>query len=87
MATTEQRGKTYIDPDIRVADVHTDDVMLWITLTDGRVIGSPLAWSPRLAEATPEQRAQWELMGGGTVVHWPAIDEHISARVLLGHPS
>ena len=88
MATaTTRRGKTHIDPEIIIADVRCDDTMLWITLTDARVIGAPLAWFPRLEDATPEQRANWELYPFGLGVHWPDVDEDISARVLMGHPS
>ncbi len=79
--------KKYIDPDIQIADVRCDDTMLWITLTDGPVIGSPLAWSERLPGATPEQRVHWRLSANKTGVHCPDIDEDISARVLMGHPS
>lgn len=84
---TLRRGKTYIEPNCIIATVHTDDTMLWITLEDGRVIGSPLAWSPRLEDATPEQRAHWELLPAKTGIHWPDVDEYISVRVLMGHPS
>ena len=83
----EQRGKTHIDPDIQIATVHTDESMLWLTLTDGRVIGAPLAWFPRLQQATPEQRVQWEILPARTGVHQPDVDEYISVRVLMGHPS
>ena len=83
----QPQRKPYIDPDIQVADVRCDETMLWITLTDGRIIGMPLEWSWRLSDATPEQRANWEIIGAGTGVHWPDVDEDISARVLMGHPS
>src|SRR3712207_817909 len=83
----EKRGKTHIDPHIQIATVRTDETMLWITLTDGRVIGAPLSWFPRLNEATSDQRDHWHIIGSGTGLHWPDLDEHISARVLMGHPS
>jgi hypothetical protein len=53
-------------------------------LVDGRTISVPLAWSWRLAEATPEQRANFEIIGSGQGVHWPDVDEDISARGMLG---
>lgn len=87
MATAVRRGKTRIDPVYTIADVRVEDSMLWLTLEDGRVIGAPLAWFPRLEDATPEQRSRWELWPARTVVHWPDVDEDISARVLMGHPS
>lgn len=84
---TVVKGKTLIDPNIEIADVRCDEHMVWITLTDGRIIGSPLAWSPRLLRATTEQRSNWRLSPTKTGVHWPDVDEDISARVLMGHPS
>lgn len=83
----EPQPKPYIDPEIVIADVRTDATMLWLTLTDGRVIGAPLGWSARLRDATCEQLRHWELTPSKTIVYWPDVDEHISARVLLGHPS
>jgi Protein of unknown function (DUF2442) len=52
-------------------------------LADGRVISVPLAWSWRLSEATPAQRAKFRLIGDGQGVHWPEIDEDISAEGML----
>jgi Protein of unknown function (DUF2442) len=58
---------------------------LSVTLTDGRVVSAPLAWFPRLADASPRQRSGWELIGGGIGVHWELLDEDISVASLL-HP-
>ncbi|MGO9896548.1 MAG: DUF2442 domain-containing protein [Bryobacteraceae bacterium] len=58
---------------------------LSVTLTDGRVVSAPLVWFPRLAHASPRQRSEWELIGGGIGVHWEAVDEDISVASLL-HP-
>ena len=58
---------------------------LTVTLSDGRVVSAPLAWFPRLLEATARQRAGWELLGGGIGLHWEAVDEDISIASLL-HP-
>lgn len=49
-------------------------------LTDGRSISVPLVWSWRLANATPAQRKNFEIIGNGQGIHWPDIDEDISAR-------
>jgi hypothetical protein len=64
-------------------DVSCSAHTLSVTLTDGRTISTPLAWFPRLVEATPDQRAEWELIGGGIGIHWEAIDEDISIASLL----
>jgi len=64
--------------------VRFDDDSMWVDLDDGRRMGVPLAWFPRLLSATPEQRAQFELSPRG--IHWEALDEDISIDGLLaGH--
>jgi hypothetical protein len=61
---------------------------LSVELNDGRTIAAPLAWYPRLNYASAEERAQWRLIGGGSGIHWPAVDEDISvANLLAGKPS
>jgi hypothetical protein len=52
-------------------------------LLDGRSITVPLAWFPRLLHATPEQRANWKIAGGGYGIHWPDVDEDLSSEGLL----
>lgn len=69
--------------DERVADVRCDDDSLIVDLMDGRTISVPLAWYPRLANATPAERAVWEIAGGGYGIHWPEIDEDLSTEGLL----
>jgi hypothetical protein len=56
---------------------------LSVTLSDGRVVSVPLVWFPRLAGASKRERADWELIGGGVGIHWPAVDEDISVASLL----
>lgn len=56
---------------------------LTVVLVDGRAVSVPVAWFPRLLEATPKQRADWEFIGGGIGIHWEAIDEDISVASLL----
>jgi hypothetical protein len=60
----------------------TNDV-LRVVLADGRELAVPLAWFPRLRDASPEQRKRWELIGGGIGIHWPEVDEDISVESLL----
>lgn len=69
--------------DERVLDVRFDDHRLIVDLMDGRTISVPLSWYPRLAGATPEQRARWEKCGGGYGIHWPDVDEDLSTEGLL----
>jgi hypothetical protein len=56
---------------------------LSVILADGREVSAPLAWFPRLLNATPEQRAHWRLIGSGIGIHWPDVDEDISVESLL----
>ena len=69
--------------DERVSDVRVDDEHLTVDLMDGRTIAVPIAWYPRLADATSVQRANWRLAGGGYGIHWPDIDEDLSTEGLL----
>ena len=62
--------------------VRFDEDSFWVDLEDGRTIGVPLVWFPRLLNATPEQREQVELSRSG--LHWEEIDEDISVEGLLG---
>ena len=67
----------------RIQDVRVSEDQITAQLTDGRVISVPLAWSWRLSEATPAQRANFRLIGSGQGVHWPEIDEDISVEGML----
>lgn len=69
--------------DDRVADVRVTDDALEVRLRDGRRIAAPLSWFPRLAAATPAQRAKWEAAAAGHGIHWPEIDEDLSVAGLL----
>jgi Protein of unknown function (DUF2442) len=61
--------------------VRFDDSSMWVDLSDDRVIAVPVAWFPRLMNATSEQRAQVELSPRG--LHWESLDEDISVDGLL----
>ena len=69
--------------DERVKDVQVSDHSLSVDLMDGRTITVPLAWDPRLSMATAEQRARWQVCGGGYGIHWPEVDEDLSTEGLL----
>jgi hypothetical protein len=57
--------------------------MLFVLLQDGREIGVPLLWFPRLRKASVEQLNDWRLIGNGIGIHWESIDEDISVSALL----
>ncbi len=61
--------------------VRFDENSMWIELSDGRTLGIPLAWFPRLLHATPDQRQKYELSING--MHWDELDEDISVAGLL----
>ena len=71
------------ETDVRAMNVVLDNARLVVDLMEGRTIAVPLAWYPRLANATPEQRNHWQLAGGGDGIHWPDIDEDLSTEGLL----
>jgi hypothetical protein len=64
-------------------DVHFDADTMWVDLTDGRQLGVPLAYFPRLLRATPQQREVYVISGGGAGLHWDELDEDISVPALL----
>ena len=69
--------------DATAVDVTVTDERLIVTLADGRELSAPLAWFPRLSEATTEQRKKWRLIGRGHGIHWPEVDEDVSVVSLL----
>lgn len=66
---------------MRPVAARCDHGFLYVTLADGREIRTPLWWYPCLLAASPEQRAEMELMFEG--VWWPAIDEGVSVKSML----
>src|SRR5712691_9185740 len=74
---------TAADRDARIKRVEVTDEMITAHLVDGRVISVPLAWSWRLSAASPAQRSKYEVIGDGQGVHWPDVDEDISADGML----
>ena len=66
---------------ISATSVRFDEHTMWVELTDGRTLGVPLAWFPRLLHATPVERSQVELSRVG--LHWETINEDISIAGLL----
>ena len=74
---------TVVRVEVQIQDIRVTEDTITAYLTDGRTISVPLAWSWRLSEATPEQRENSEIVGDGEGVHWPDIDEDISAEGML----
>jgi hypothetical protein len=72
-----------VKPDATAIDVTVMDDRLVVVLADGRELATPLAWFPRLMDATPEQRQNWRFIGRGHGIHWPDVDEDISVASLL----
>lgn len=67
----------------RVRSVRVTNDAITAELVDGRTISVPLVWSWRLADATPEQRQRFEIIGDGEGIHWPDVDEDISVQGML----
>jgi len=67
----------------RIQSVSVTEDTIAAQLVDGRTISVPLVWSWRLSEATPGQRARFEIIGSGTGIRWPEIDEDISVEGML----
>lgn len=66
---------------ISTKSVRFDENTMWVDLCDGRTLGIPLVWFPRLLHAKPEQREKYELSVAG--IHWDELDEDISVAGLL----
>ena len=76
-------GTLALAADERVSEVMITEDLLSVSLMDGRTISVPLAWYPRLLNATPDQRNNWQIAGGGYGLHWPEIDEDLSTEGML----
>jgi hypothetical protein len=68
---------------IRVVSVRVTTDRLEVDFEDGRTHRLPLAWYPRLQHGTPKERNTWQLIARGRGVHWPLLDEDLSAEGLL----
>ncbi len=66
---------------VKVTDVRFSDARMWVDLDDGRTLGVPLTWFPRLLSGSPEHRAQVRISPSG--LHWESLDEDISIAGLL----
>ncbi len=64
-------------------NVRFDADSMWVDFADGRTLGVPLAYFPRLLSATEKQRAKYIISGGGTGLHWEELDEDVCVKSLL----
>ena len=71
------------ESDILALDVRFDKEMMNVRLGDGREISVPVAWFPKLRNASAKQRKNWRLIAKGVGIHWPDLDEDISVSALL----
>jgi hypothetical protein len=76
-------GSASQDLEAKASTVWFDQENLCVAFYDGRQLFVPLAYFPRLLNATAQQRNQYELSGGGMGIHWDEIDEDISVPGLL----
>lgn len=83
VSTDAKSQRAFVPTTALAKSVDFDDEMMHVSLTDGRRIGVPIIWFPLLREATPDQRAKYEIGGGGTSLHWPELDEDLSVAALL----
>ena len=75
VSSTRRTRRGFVPTSALAKSVAFEGDMMNVSLRDGRVLGVPLVWFPTLHEATPKQRAQYEIGGGGISLHWPALDE------------
>ncbi|WP_439481026.1 DUF2442 domain-containing protein [Cyclobacterium plantarum] len=67
----------------RAKKVWFTEEMLYGLLEDGREIGAPIEWFPKLRQASKELLTNWRLIGGGIGIHWESLDEDLSVNGLL----
>lgn len=77
-----------VEREAMASSVEVTEDELIVSLVDGRRISVPLSWYPRLSHGNSLERNEYELMGRGTGIHWPLLDEDLSVSGLLkGNPS
>lgn len=81
--TDAKPQRVYVPTTALVKSVSFDDEMMHVSLTDGRLLSVPIIWFPLLRRATPEQRTNYEIGGGGTSLHWTELDEDLSVAGLM----
>jgi hypothetical protein len=71
------------EPEVRATDIWWFPFLMIVKLEDGRSISLPTRWFPKIHQAAEDQRKRWKFSGGGTDIHWPELDEHLSVRKLF----
>jgi len=69
--------------DAAAVDVWFDENKMYVRLVDGRELGVPIDWFPRLRDASEQDKNNWRFISRGTGIHWEAIDEDLSVAGLL----
>jgi Protein of unknown function (DUF2442) len=85
-SATDSKGRArqaYVPTSALAKSVEFTEDMMQVFMTDGRVLGVPLIWFPKLHAATPEQRAHYRIGAGGRGLHWPDLDEDLSIAGLM----
>lgn len=82
--SSQNPSRAFVPTSALARTVTFDEAMMHVALTDGRVLGVPLAWFPTLNRAKPDQLRKYEIGGGGISLHWPGLDEDICVANLLG---
>jgi hypothetical protein len=83
VSTDVKSQRAYVPTTALAKSVNFGEEMMHVSLTDGRCISLPIIWFPVLRDATPDQRAKYEIGGGGTSLHWPELDEDLSVAGLM----
>ena len=76
-------GMKTVKTDIKIKEVLFRDEKVFFSLEDGREIGAPLKWYPKLYKATEEELLDYTISPGGYGVHWNRVDEDLSAYGML----
>jgi hypothetical protein len=83
MSTLINAKRAYVPTSALAKAVSFDDSLMHVSLADGRILSVPLIWFPLLQAASPEQRANYEIAGGGISIHWPDIVGDLSVAGLM----
>lgn len=76
-------AEKHSEQEVVAVEVGFSGDMICLTLVDGREVKTPLEFYPKLAQATPAQRADCRLMSGGRGIHWEGLDEDLSVESIV----